>query len=76
MLEMPEPCDNYWGKLLPESGTSPRERSVLQSTELKGGGDPKSLLTSGMEMQFGVFPAAFWSCFGPVFPHYAPFPMF
>lgn len=51
MLEMPEPWDTFWGKLLPENGTSPRERSVLQSTELKGVGDLKSVLTSDMEMQ-------------------------
>ena len=33
------------------SGTSPRERSVLQSTKLKGVGDLRSILTSDMEMQ-------------------------
>jgi hypothetical protein len=33
------------------SGTSPRERSVLQSTKLKGVGDLRSALTSVMEMQ-------------------------
>ena len=26
--------------------------------------------------EFGVCPAGFWSCFGPVFPHYAHFPQF
>ena len=28
---------------------------------------------SDMEMQFGVFPAGFWSCFGSVFPQYDAF---
>ena len=28
------------------------------------------------DAEFGVCPAEFWSCFGPVFPHYAHFPQF
>ena len=40
-----------WNKLLTGTRISPRERSVLQSTKLKGVGDLKSILTSGMEMQ-------------------------
>ena len=52
MLEMPESWDTCQGELLTGSGTSPRERSVLQSTkEVKGVGDLKSALTSDMEMQ-------------------------
>ena len=76
MLEMPELWDTCGGELLTGSGTSPRERSVLQSTKLKGVGDLKRVLTSDMEMQSLVSPDGFQSCFGPVFPHYAPFPMF
>ena len=34
----PEPWDTFWGKLITGSGTSPRERIVLQSTKLKGVG--------------------------------------
>jgi hypothetical protein len=33
------------------NGTSPRERSRLQSTKLKGVGDLKHVLTSDLEMQ-------------------------
>ena len=33
------------------SGTSPRERNVLQYTKLNGVGDLKSVLTSDMEVQ-------------------------
>lgn len=51
MLEMPEPWDTCQGKLLTGKGTSPRERSVLQSTKLKGVGDLKRVLTSDMELQ-------------------------
>ena len=51
MLEMPDPRDSCQGKLLTGSQTSPRERSVLQSTKLKGVGDLKTALTSDMEMQ-------------------------
>jgi hypothetical protein len=36
ILEIPDPEDIWQGKLLTGSGTSPRERSVLQSTKLKG----------------------------------------
>ena len=43
--------DTFQGKLLAGSGTSPRERNVLQSTKLKGVGDLKSILTSDMEIQ-------------------------
>lgn len=25
------------------------------------------------DTEFGVYPAGFWSCFGPVFPYYASF---
>ena len=43
MLEMPEPWDTYTVELLAGSRTSLRERSVLQSTKLKGAGDLKSV---------------------------------
>lgn len=36
MLEMPELWDKCGGKLSTGSGTSPRERIVLESTKLKG----------------------------------------
>ena len=51
MLETTEPWDSCQGKLLTDTGTSPRERSVLQSTKLKGVGDLKSILTPDLEMQ-------------------------
>ena len=49
---------------------------MLQSTKLKGIGDLENILTSDMEMQSWSLPTVFQSCFGPVFPHYIPFPMF
>jgi hypothetical protein len=48
---MTESLENCPGELLTGSGTSPRERSMLQSTELKGIGDLKSVLTLDREMQ-------------------------
>lgn len=49
---------------------------MSQSTRLKGAGELQSVLTSDIEMQFGVCPADFWSWFGSVFPCYAPYPAF
>ena len=72
MLEMPESWDSCQGGLLTGSGTNSRDGSVLQLTKLNGVGDLKSVLTADMEMQFGVSPVGFQSCFSPVFPHYAP----
>jgi hypothetical protein len=74
MLEIPELWDTCQGKLLTGNGTSPRARSVLQSTKMKGVGVLKNALTSDMEIKSGVCPAGFSSCFGPVFPYYALFP--
>jgi hypothetical protein len=50
---------------------------VLQSTKLKGVADLKMLfdIRHG-DAEFGVCPAVFRSCFCPVFPHSAPYPMF
>ena len=51
---------------------------MLQSTKLKGVGDQSKEhfdIRHGDE-EFKICPACFWSCFGPVFPHYAPFPTF
>jgi hypothetical protein len=44
--------------------------------KLKGFTDLKSVLTSNMEMKFGVCPAGLQSCFVSVLLHYAPFPLF
>lgn len=52
-----------------ESGTSPRQRSVLLSTKLKEIGDLKSTLALNIDMQS----LEFLFCFSLVFPHYAPF---
>jgi hypothetical protein len=51
MLEMPKRWDTCQEELIAGSGTSPRERSVRQSTELEGVGDLKSTLTSDMGLQ-------------------------
>ena len=52
----------------------PKRKKWLRSTKLSRVGDLKRALTSDMEMQFGVCPGGFRSCFGPVFPHYIPLP--
>ena len=64
MLEMLEPWDTCGGSL--------RGRNV--SIKLKVG-DPKSTLTSDMELQSLKF-AGFPSCFGPVLSHSVPIPPF
>jgi hypothetical protein len=60
------------------TGTSPRERRVLQSTKMKGVGHLKSTLTSDVEMQvFGFVQLAFsLALVCIIFPRHAPFPMF
>ena len=50
-LEVPELWDLSSGELLTGSVISLREKSVSQSTELKGVGDLKSVLTSNTGMQ-------------------------
>ena len=46
---------------------------MLESTKLKGDGD----LNTTLNQTWGCsFPAGFQSCFGPVFPHCAFFPLF
>jgi hypothetical protein len=75
---MPEMWDNSLGELLKGSGTSSKERSVLQSAKMKGARDLKSLLISDAwkwrhgDAEFGVCPAGFQSCFGPILPHCVP----
>ena len=77
MLEMPELWDTYQEKLLRVGRTSPRKRSVLQSTKLKGVGDLGECfdIRHG-DVEFEVWLAGFWSCFGLVFSPYVPFPPF
>ena len=48
-----------------------RKKSVAVN---KAEWNPKIILASDMEMQFGVGPTGFQSNFGPIFPHYVPFP--
>lgn len=54
------------------------ERSMFQSTKLKGVGELKSALTSHEEMQNWSSPSCFFwgGFFGPGVPHYGPFPPF
>ena len=62
--------------LLIGNGTSPKERRRFHST-LKGLRDLKKHFDiRHRDAEFGVFPDNFQSCFGSVFPCYAPFPMF
>lgn len=49
---------------------------MFQLKEQDGAGDLKNILTSDMEIQSEVCPAGLQSCFGPVSPFYALFPMF
>ena len=51
LLEMPESLGASYGELLTGSGTRQRERTMLQSTKLKGDRDLKNILTSDIEMQ-------------------------
>lgn len=50
MLEMPESWETCRGELLTGRGTSPRERSALQSTKLRGVGDLKNALTADVRL--------------------------
>lgn len=50
MLKISESWDTCQGELLMNCRTSPREKSVLQSTNLKRSGDLKSTLISDIEM--------------------------
>lgn len=56
MLKMPVLQDIYQGQLIKECGTSPTERSMLQSTNLKEVGVLKSTLTSDMTCRIWSFP--------------------
>lgn len=51
MLEMPKPWDTCQGELVTGSVTNTKEKSMLQSTKLKGFGDLKNALTSNTDMQ-------------------------
>lgn len=79
-LEMAEPWDTCQGKLQKGCGTSPKERTVFQSTKLEEMGYKKAsnkpFDTGHRDAEFGVHPPGFWSCFGLVLPHYAPFSPF
>ncbi|CAO2632051.1 hypothetical protein LEMLEM_LOCUS21610, partial [Lemmus lemmus] len=46
---------------------------VLQSTKLKGAG---VLDIRHGDVEFGICPAGFPSCFDPIFPHHVFFPTF
>ena len=75
-LQMPQLWDTCQGELLTGSRTNIRERSILQSTKLKGVGYLKDILTIDMEMQNLEVCSTGQFCFGTVFSHYAPFPTF
>ena len=70
MFLMPELQDTCQRKLLTGKGTSPGERSLLQSTKLKGVRDLKNALTSDVEMQSLSLPSWFLVLFVLVFRHY------
>lgn len=52
-----------------------RERCVQQTANCGELGRQALYIKRG-PTEFGVSPAGFWSCSGPVFPHYVPFPPF
>ena len=68
-VEIPELYSTYWGELLTASGTSPGERSVLQSTNLNGVGNLKSTLTSDMRCRVCSLPSLVWSFFNLILYH-------
>lgn len=77
MLEMPAPWDTCREELLIGSGTSPRERSVLQSMKLKGvGGSEEYFDIRHGAVKFEVCPSGFQLCSDPIFPPCAPLPPF
>lgn len=73
---MPEPWNTCQEKLPTGSRTSPRERSMLPSTNLKGVGDLKSVLKSEWSCRIWSLLARFQFSFGLELPHYAPLPPF
>jgi len=54
----------------------PKRKKCVGVHELKGDGDLKCLDIRHGVAEFGVCPAGFQTCFGPVFPHYGPLPIF
>jgi hypothetical protein len=57
-------------------GSEPaKEKEFCYSEQGEGFRDLPSALTSDKEMQFGVCPAGFLSCFASVFPHHDVFVM-
>lgn len=81
MLEMTELWGTCQGELLKPYGTSQRERSVLRLTKLpverlRTWSSEECIDIRHEDTDFGVCPAGFWSCVGPVFPYDALFPLF
>ena len=58
------------------SRTSPREECVAVNKATKSWGSEECFDIRHGDVEFGLFSAGFQSCFGPVFPHCAPFPTF
>ena len=59
MFEMPD-LIRYFLRKATSSGTSPKERSMLQSMKLKGVGNLKNVLTLYVEMQSLEFALCLW----------------
>lgn len=72
MLEIPELWDIFQRILQTRFEISPRERSVVQSTHLRGVGGLNSTLASHGIVELGVGPAGWWSSFAPLSLHFVP----
>ena len=77
MLEMPELWDPCRGELLTRAWNQPkRKKCAAVSNAGRSWRSEEHFDIRRGDAEFGVCPAGFQSCFGPVFPHYAPFPTF
>lgn len=77
MLEMP--VRRYWPRRAANPGekqTSLRGIGVQQSATERSWKSEECFDIGYRDPEFRVFPAGFHSCCGPVFPQYAPSPLF
>ena len=71
LLEMSALWDTCQG-----SGTSPREKCVAVNKAERSWRSEEHFEIRHGDAELVVYLASFWSCFGPVFPHYVPFSPF
>ncbi|XP_027261175.1 ankyrin repeat domain-containing protein 18A isoform X3 [Cricetulus griseus] len=71
--QVSRPWDTCRGKLQTGCGTSPRDKCVVVNKAERSWRLEELL---NRDTEFRVCPAGFRSCFGPIFSHYVPFPLF